>query len=333
MPFAAGIIARSRWWNALMFQQRFVQALEPIRKNGKSIGLSKVCSAWTAFSDRKPFGKNSSVSFQPPRQNLRPLFIYISPRHSPIPHGLGCWDLCCVCSYSRNWNLENFKYYEGKANTLIQQWTWVIWSLRRPLLRPGHVEIEAFRRDTRLACFCTYCSIRFPRNSVAESSFDATLFLSADWTPIRASCPNATQGLWLFGTNPVRIKEPIMSDSKKILWAIVKNYACRKRIEEIENYISNRLQQEFQIKYLKVSFREMFAWVKLRASESLLLFTISIPKEQKAIRIWQKKSSRIIGGVFKWRKKELIDFKHCTLHSETNNKNALTIAWEKSMTP
>ena len=42
-----------------------------------------------------------------------------------------------------------------------------------------------------------------------------------------------------------------MSDSKKILWAIVKNYACRKRIEEIENYISNRLQQEFQIKYLK----------------------------------------------------------------------------------
>jgi hypothetical protein len=54
-----------------------------------------------------------------------------------------------------------------------------------------------------------------------------------------------------------------MANYLKILNEVAKNYACRKRIEEIERYLERRLGQELQIKYIKPLIEEQPAFKSL----------------------------------------------------------------------
>ena len=54
-----------------------------------------------------------------------------------------------------------------------------------------------------------------------------------------------------------------MANYLKILNEVAKNYACRKRIEEIERYLERRLGQELQIKYIKPLIEEQPAFKPL----------------------------------------------------------------------
>lgn len=52
-----------------------------------------------------------------------------------------------------------------------------------------------------------------------------------------------------------------MANYKYILEEIARNYACRKRAEDIEKYLADRLQNEWRIKYLKPVVKEYPAFV------------------------------------------------------------------------
>lgn len=54
-----------------------------------------------------------------------------------------------------------------------------------------------------------------------------------------------------------------MADYANFLKEVVRNYACRKRIEDIESYLAKRLLQELHIKYLKPLIMEVPAFRSL----------------------------------------------------------------------
>ena len=54
-----------------------------------------------------------------------------------------------------------------------------------------------------------------------------------------------------------------MADYANFLKEVVRNYACRKRIEDIESYLAKRLLQELHIKYLKPLITEVPAFRSL----------------------------------------------------------------------
>ena len=54
-----------------------------------------------------------------------------------------------------------------------------------------------------------------------------------------------------------------MADYANFLKEVVRNYACRKRIEDIESYLAKRLLQELHIKYLKPLVTEVPAFRSL----------------------------------------------------------------------